>query len=166
MQLRIFGGLPYLLPMIAVLPFGMGMFGQLKPFEILFQILTPVMIVQLTLYALIPFGPLVIFFALLLLVVRNPRIPFFIRIHVFQALLLDIFVVICGYALALLGLPQRIGLAAVQPGLGSGFSMLDILSGILFIFVFAAAIVGMIRAFREEYADLPIVTETARSMMR
>ncbi|MGB0560306.1 MAG: Tic20 family protein [Spirulinaceae cyanobacterium] len=162
MQVRIFGGLPYLLPMIVVLPFGMGIFGEITPFLILVQLLTPVLVI----YSLIPFGSILIFFALFFLVVRNPKIPFFIRVHTLQALLLDIFVALCGIVLELLGFPQQLGGAALQSGFGGGFSPLDILSGILFIFVFAAAIVGMIRAFREEYADLPIVTEAARSMMR
>lgn len=97
---KFFSALSYLLPWAAGISFGGFLFKDF-PFLLLLQI--PVLPLLL-LYGLIPFGSIIVFFLLLFLVVRNERIPHFIRFNVMQAILLDIALVIVNLLFELLGL--------------------------------------------------------------
>lgn len=158
MQERILGGLPYLLPMIESLNYGLEAFGSLPPMQVILQILSPVV----SIYYGIPLGPLLIFFLLFFLVIRNPKVPYFIRFQTFQAILLDIFAFLCSLVLSLLGF----GTALAPAGVSGSLSITALLYGALFIFIFASAVVGMIKSFQGEYANLPVISEVANQQMR
>ncbi|MBD2542122.1 Tic20 family protein, partial [Coleofasciculus sp. FACHB-SPT36] len=101
---RVFACLPYLLPLLSVLPFGAYLFRQ---FPVLALILLPLQPL-LAIYS-IPFASLIIFFVLFLGVVRNEKISHFIRFNTMQALLIDIALFLCTMALQIL-----------TPALGTG----------------------------------------------
>ena len=88
----------YLLPWSDAIPFGSSLFIQ---FPVLQYIVVPALPL-LILERLIPFGGLIIFFALFIGVVRNNNIPYFIRFNALQAVLVDICILLLSYALQIL----------------------------------------------------------------
>jgi len=89
---RIFACLPYLLPLVDGLAFGKYLFAQFPIVgEVLLLPLSPLIFI----YQVIPFGSLIIFFALFLGVVRNENINHFIRFNAMQAILIDIVMILC-----------------------------------------------------------------------
>ena len=107
---KILGSLPYLLPLLDAILVGRALFKLIANFpvlvpvgELLLLLTTPVRIV----YSLLPFGlgSLAVFFALFLLVVRNPNISHFIRFNTLQAILIGFIISIGSLLLGLLQLP-------------------------------------------------------------
>lgn len=145
---RIFASLPYLLPLFAVLMFGVPVFQLFPPLaQFLFVLLTPIRI----LYSIIPFAPdLIIFFLLFLLVVRNERILHFIRFNTMQALLLDIIVFLCGLIVPLLGA--------------------TLIAQSLMVLVFLAILVAcgysIVQSLFGQYAEIPSLSEAAYAQVR
>ena len=92
----------YTLPLKASLPFGYYLFGKFSFLKVLFYLTLPVAIIEKSL----PFGGLIIFLILFAGVVRNPKIPYFVRYNAYQALLLDIALIIITYLLRILPLAE------------------------------------------------------------
>lgn len=112
---------------------------------------------------------LAVFFGLFMLVVRNPRLPHFLRFNTLQALLLAIFATLCRLVLTLLGLSQSL----IQPLLGpaaatsvSGPLLLNVLTTAIFIFVTGSALYSIAQASRGLYPEVPIVSDAAYSQVR
>ncbi len=141
-QERIFACLPYLLPLVEGLAFGSYLFQQvpaLKPLVALNNF-----------YTSIPFGGLIVFFALFFLVVRNESIAHFIRFNTMQAILIDIVLVLCSFAL---------------PLFGASFAT-EILSNTIFIGVVAAAGYSVIQSALGRYAEVPVISEAVYMQVR
>ena len=85
----------YMIPLSDAIPFGGNLFRQ---FPWLLKWITLPALPILILEKIIPLGSLVLFFILFLAVIRNSRVPYFIRFNTLQALLIDIAVVILSYA--------------------------------------------------------------------
>jgi hypothetical protein len=84
---RLLGILPYLVPLLDSLVYGKYVFERFPIFSMfVLQPLWPL----LSIYRGIPFLPLIIFVLMLVLVVRNPRVSYFVRFNTMQALTLDI----------------------------------------------------------------------------
>ena len=86
---RIFGALVYLMPLYSGMRFGGDLLNQFPIVEqLLGLLLTPILLI----YSLIPggLGGFLLFFILFLAVVRNERIPHFIRFNTMQAILVGI----------------------------------------------------------------------------
>ncbi len=90
----------YTLPLKASLPFGYYLFYKFSFLKILLLLTFPVAIIESSL----PFGGLLFFLILFAGVVRNPKVPYFIRYNACQALLLDIALIIISYLLRILPL--------------------------------------------------------------
>ena len=101
----------------------------------------------------IPFGNLLVFFLLFLAVVRNPNVPYFLRFNTLQALLVDIIVVILGYAFGIL----------IQP-LG-GALMFRTLSSTVVVAVLAVLIFAWIECVRGREPDLPGLSQAVRMQL-
>jgi hypothetical protein len=99
---RIFAALPYLLPIIVGLPYGIQLMRDFPVLNFLLVPLLPFITLYSNLESSLPFFGLIVFFALILLVVRNPNISHFIRFNTMQAILLDIILVVFGLILGLL----------------------------------------------------------------
>jgi len=92
-QNRFFAALPYLLPLIYVLPFGRFLFRQFPILQVIYLPLQPLLAV----YSF-PLAGLIIFFVLIFAVVRNENIPHFIRFNTMQAILIDILLEVIQFA--------------------------------------------------------------------
>jgi uncharacterized membrane protein len=153
---RIFACLVYLLPLMDVIALcsrpllTSGSF--LAPlFAVIAQPLSPL----LSLYFGIPFMPLIVFFALFLLVVRNESIAHFIRFNAMQSILF-------GIVLSLISIVWS-------------FVLRDLLGGSLIeqtlfntIFLGAVAAIGysIVQSALGRYAEIPTISEAAYSQVR
>lgn len=88
---RVISILPYVIPLMDSLTFGKYVFAKVP---IVGQLLLPPLIPLYSLYRGIPFLAFGVFLALYILVVRNTNISRYIRFNTFQALTLDIALII------------------------------------------------------------------------
>jgi hypothetical protein len=147
---RLFACLPYLLPLIEVLGFSQFLLTQFPFLQLLFIPLMPL----ISLYSSISFAGLIIFFALWLLVVRNEKIPHFIRFNTMQAILLDILIVLCSI---LTGFIRQIP--------GSGFAI-ETLYSTIFIGIVAAIGYSVVQSLLGRYAEIPAISDAVHMQVR
>jgi len=146
---RLLAGLAYLLPFSDALPFG-GSLVQQFPF---LSVVERPALQLLTLQQRIPFGGLVIFLALYLAVVRNPRVPYLIRFHVLQAILIDI-------VLMLLSLGFQILLSPF-----TGSFAVRTLANTVFLGALVLTLFGLVQSLRGQEADIPTVSDAVRMQL-
>ena len=147
---RIFASLPYLLPLLDGLGFAESLFSLFPQLNILIVPLLPFLYI----YYGLPWASLIIFFALFLLVVRNPNISHFIRFNTLQALLVDILLILCRLMVNLIG--------------GVGGLEFFVKSFSNFIFLGVVAIVGysVVQSCRGRYAEIPTLSEAVYMQVR
>ena len=155
---RIFACLAYLLPLldvvglVGVVLFASGSF--LTP--LLALILVPLSPLISIYYGFGGFMPLIIFFALYMLVVRNDRVAHFIRFNVMQAILI-------GIALALFSIIWNFMLRPIFP-------ITNIVTQTIFNTVFlatvAAALYSIVQSALGRYAEIPTISEAAYTQVR
>jgi len=151
-QDRFFAALPYILPLIYVLPFGMFLLKQFPILQFIYAPLQPV----IQIYYGFPFAGLIIFFVLLFAVVRNENISHFIRFNTMQAILLDILLVLIRFAAQILG-----------SGLSAGGGLLaETFSNMIFLGILAACTFGIVQSARGIYAELPAISEAVHGQVR
>ena len=85
----------YTLPLRASIPFGYYLFYKYSFLKILLFLTYPIAIIEKSL----PFGNFLLFIILFAGLVRNPKIPYFVRYNACQALLIDIALIIISYLL-------------------------------------------------------------------
>jgi len=165
-QERIFGALPYLLPMVESLAFGSFFFNQFPQIGGLFiLVLSPV----IAIYNAFPLMGLVIFFALFILVVRNESLPHFIRFNTLQAIMLMICLSIVKVLLfSVIG--PLVGLA-ILPGLqvavaGPAEFFMEVLFNFVFFGVIAAALYSIVQVIRGHYPDIPTLSDMVYMQVR
>jgi uncharacterized membrane protein len=151
---RILAALPYLLPVIVGLPYGIQLITDFPIFGFLLVPLAPLLSVYGTLQSTIPFFGLIIFFALILLVVRNPNISHFIRFNTMQAILLDIILVVFSLVLSLFD-PSIFGNLIVST-----------LNNVLFLGMLAAVGFSLVQTFRGLYAEIPTISQAVHMQVR
>ncbi|MGF1602804.1 MAG: Tic20 family protein [Thermosynechococcaceae cyanobacterium] len=149
---RIFASLPYLLPLMYGIPFGGSLLAMFPALGlILFPLIGPFAVV----YSTIPFAGIVVFFALLLLVVRNERIAHFIRFNTMQALLISIVLFLCQL---LIGVLANMG--------GSIALIVQVLNNTVFIAVLAVFVYAVVQSCRGRYAEIPAISEAVYMQVR
>lgn len=148
-QDRIFASLPYLLPLMDVLPFGRFLLTQFPELRLIYLPLAPL----LTVYSQ-PFVGLVVFFVLFLAVVRNEKIAHFVRFNVMQAILI-------GIVLSLLGLAFNILLRVLGTGL-----LTETLFNIIFLGTWAASLYSIVQSALGRYAEIPGISEASYLQVR
>ena len=144
---RLFGALPYLLPLVYALPLGLPFLSKFPILAIIYVPLQPL----LRLYSF-PFAGLIIFFVLYSAVVRNTNISYFIRFNTLQAILIDI-------GLILLSIVIRIF------GVGGGGLLVETLSNVAFLGTLAACFYSMFQSVMGQYAELPTISDAAKSQL-
>lgn len=144
---RLFGALPYLLPLVYALPFGVPLLMKFPILSVIYLPLQPL----LQIYSF-PFAGLIIFFILYSAVVRNTNISHFIRFNTLQAILIDI-------GLVLFGLVIRIF------GVGGGGLIVETLTNVAFLATLIACIYAMIQSILGKYAELPTISEAAYAQL-
>jgi len=147
---RIFACLPYLLPLIDVLVFGVVLFRQFPILTFLFIPLLPL----LQIYGAFPLADLIIFFALFILVVRNEKISHFIRFNTMQAILLDIVVFLASIILRIL-----------EPIPGTTFAV-ETLDSTLFLGIVVAVVYSVVQSLLGRYAEIPAISEAVHAQVR
>ena len=146
---RFLAVLPYLLPLTIAFAYFSDPFLSQFPFLFVFyQLISP-----LFLFLGFPFG-LIIFFALILLVVRNPNISHFIRFNTMQAIMLDIALIICHLLLQLLGLGS------------SGGLIIDTLFNLVFLGAAAAVAYSAVQTSMGRYAEIPTISDAVHMQVR
>ncbi|PSB01895.1 Tic20 family protein [Merismopedia glauca] len=141
---RAFGCLPYLLPIIESLPFGLYLMALFPPLSLIFVPLIPL----IRIYTGVPFAGLIIFFLLFLAVVRNPKISHFIRFNTMQAILIDI----------VLTLFSLLFNTILLPALGSNL-ITQTLANTVFIGILAACGYCIFQSVFGRYAEIPAISE-------
>lgn len=149
---RIFGALPYVLPLIYVLPFGGFLFRQFPLLQLIYAPLQPI----ISIYYGFPFAGLIIFFVLLFAVVRNENISYFIRFNTMQAILIDILLVLIRFATQILGAGLRAG----------GGLLVETFFNMIFLGTLAACIYGIVQSARGLYAEIPAISEAVYGQVR
>ena len=145
---RLLAAAAYMLPWSDGIPFGQGLFGLFPILAWLQLPALPLVMVQ----QLVPFGSLVLFLVLFLAVVRNTRVPYFIRYSVLQALLVDIVIVLINLAFGVLRLN------------GGNFAGRT-LSNTVFLGILVLVGFGVVESLRGKEADIPTVSEAVRMQL-
>lgn len=151
---RILACLPYLLPLAEGIVFGIDLITQFPIFGLLLAPVLPFVAFYRQLTGGIPFGGLIIFFILYMAVVRNYRIPHFIRFNTMQALMLDILLVVCGLVISLLGAPLQ------------GTMIMATLYNTLFLGMLAAFFYAVVQTLMGRYAEIPTLSDAVYMQVR
>ena len=146
---RLLGLLAYLLPWSDALSFGRELYTLFPWIAYLALPATPVLLLERS----IPFGGFLLFLVLLLVVVRNPNVPYYLRFNVLQAILLDILLVVLALAFNVLLSP-----------LGNSL-MIRTLNNTVFIGALVLVLYASIQCVRGKEADLPTLSEAVRMQL-
>jgi len=146
---RPLAALAYLLPLSDAIPFGKALLLQFPVLQLLALPALPL----ITLQQAIPFGGLVVFLALYLLVVRNSQVPYLIRFNVLQAILLDIVLVLLTLAFDTLLSP-----------LGASFAVRT-LENTIFLGTVVLVLFALVQSLRGKEAEIPSVSEAVRMQL-
>tara|TARA_B100000941_G_scaffold283239_1_gene252546 strand:- start:107 stop:496 length:390 start_codon:yes stop_codon:yes gene_type:complete len=126
------------LPLKASLPFGYYFFSKFSFLNILDFITFPVVIIERSL----PLGGLLFFLILYSGVVRNPKVPYYVRFNACQALLLDIALIIMTYFLRIVPLME--------------------LGSIIFVFIIAIFIYSIFQCIYGVEPEIPFISKSVR----
>ena len=150
---RLIAPLVYLLPWSDAIPFGLGLDGVFNQVPLLRPLIVPA-IPFIQLNRGVPFGGLLLFFVLFLAVVRNPKVPYFLRFNTLQALLADIVLVVLSFAFGIL----------LQPVAG-GSLLMGTLSSTIVIAVLAILVFALVECLRGREPDLPGISQAVRMQL-
>ena len=148
---RFFGAAVYLFAIYDAMALGTGLlvqFPSLLPFFRLLNVLViPVSIIEGVFNTAIPrFGSLVVFFILFLAVVRNDRIPYFIRFNTLQSILF-------GIAIALISI------------VFGTLNALALIGGLAFIIATGASLFCMVECALGRYPEIPSISSAVYSQL-
>ena len=143
---RLLALLTYLLPWSDGLPFGRSLTSLFPVLQWLSLPALPLVLIEQA----IPFGGFILFLVLFLGVVRNQRVPYFIRFNALQAILLDIILIVLSLAFNLLLAP-----------LGGNFAVRT-LANTVFLGMLVLVLFGLIQCLRGKEADIPSLSEAVR----
>ena len=146
---RLLALLTYLLPWSDGLPFGRSLTSLFPVLQWLSLPALPLVLIEQA----IPFGGFILFLVLFLGVVRNQRVPYFIRFNTLQAILLDIILIVLSLAFNLLLAP-----------LGGNFAVRT-LANTVFLGMLVLVLFGIIQCLRGKEADIPSLSEAVRMQL-
>ncbi len=149
-QARIFASLPYILPLVDGLIFGIYLFKDFPALKTLLIPLAPFLLINS-----LPFAGLIIFFLLFLLVVRNERVPHFIRFNTMQAILLDIILILC----------RIIAQYILVPVIQAEFVLATLFTTV-FLGIVAAVGYSVFQSLRGNYAEIPTLSDAVHMQVR
>ena len=146
---RLLALLAYLLPWGDGVEFGVYLFSLYPPLQLLALPALPVRMLQ----QMVPFGGFLLFLVLYLAVVRNQKVPYYLRFHVLQAILIDIVLVVVSLAFSVL----------LQP-MGGGFAVRT-LSNTVFLAVLLVVVFAVVECLRGRQAEIPSLSEAVRMQL-
>lgn len=157
---RLFVCLVYSLPIAAGASFGIFLYQQLPVLgNFIYLLLSPFLFID-SLINRIPYGGFIVFFALLLLVVRNDEIRHFVRFNTMQAILIMIAADLCSLVLSLLG----IGLEGLSLTSVSGL-LVGALFTTIFLGAIGASLYSILQSIRGLYPEIPFISDAAYSQV-
>jgi len=128
----------YTLPLKASIPFGYYLFYKYSFLKILLFLTFPIAIIEKSL----PFVSFLLFIILFAGLVRNPKVPYFVRYNACQALLIDIALIIISYLLRIFPI--------VELGL------------IIFIFTLCIFIYSISQCIYGVEPEIPLISKSVR----
>ena len=128
----------YTLPLNASIPFGYYLFYKYSFLKILLFLTFPIAIIEKSL----PFGGFLLFIILFAGLVRNPKVPYFIRYNACQALLIDIALIIISYLLRIFPIAE--------------------LGSIIFIFTLSIFIYSISKCIYGVEPEIPLISKSVR----
>ena len=128
----------YTLPLKASIPFGYYLFYKYSFLKVILFLTIPIAIVEESL----PFGGLLLFLILFAGLVRNPKVPYFVRYNACQALLLEIALIIISYFLRIFPLFE--------------------LGSIIFALTFAIIIYSIFQCIYGVEPEIPLISKSVR----
>ena len=146
---RLLALLPYLLPWSDGLPFGRSLYSLFPALQWLSLPALPLVVVQQA----VPFGGFLLFLVLFLAVVRNPRVPGFIRFNALQAILLDIVLIVLSLAFNLVLAP-----------LGGNFAVRT-LANTVFLGTLLLVLFAVVESLRGREAEVPSLSQAVRMQL-
>ena len=146
---RLLALLTYLLPWSDGLPFGRSLTSLFPVLQWLSLPALPLVLIEQA----IPFGGFILFLVLFLGVVRNQRVPYFIRFNALQAILLDIILIVLSLAFNLLLAP-----------LGGNFAVRT-LANTVFLGMLVLLLVAVVQCIRGKEPDVPSLSEAVRMQL-
>ncbi|MEW5301536.1 MAG: hypothetical protein WDW38_010267 [Sanguina aurantia] len=145
---RVFGALPYLLPLLDAFPFARFLFMQYPFVARALSPLEPLM----GLYHAFPFAPFLIFLGVYNGIVNNQSLSRFVRYNAMQAVLLDVLLII----------PQVVLQDVIKPPQDElGLQAYITVYNTIFLFFAICAAIGMGSSLVGQASRLPIVGEAA-----
>ena len=128
----------YTLPLRSAKPFGFYLFSKYSFLKILFFLTYPIEIIEKSL----PFGSFLLFIILFAGLVRNPKVPYFVRYNACQALLIEIALIIISYLLIILPIVE--------------------LDPIIFIFTLCIFIYSISQCIYGDEPEIPFISKSVR----
>ncbi len=151
---RLWGSLPYLLPLVSALPFGFVPSGLFQSLPGLIPVFSPLLRLLPLATGWLGVG---LFFALLFFVIRNSRVPHFVRFNTMQALLLNIALFLVQVLMQLFAMPfGSLGLVGVS----------SILANTALLGVIAVTLYAWVQNLRGRYAEVPVLSDAAYTWIR
>lgn len=146
---RFFGAIVYLFALADVVGLGIGLLSIFPALAPLFRILTIILIPVSIVYNIVPggFGGLIVFFVLILAVVQNQRISYFIRFNTMQSILIGIALSLIQIVFGTLG------------GLGA-------IGGIVFLIVTPVCVYCMVQCALGKYPEIPSFSKFVYDQVR
>jgi hypothetical protein len=159
---RFWAALPYILPIASSMMYA-NAFVQLLP--ITAPLMLPLGLIGMAYYSVVGmlgmFGEFLIFFALLAFVVRNPRIPHFIRYNTMQAMMIGIMITLVSLTFQAVNLSvQMVTFQAATDPLG--VVVLIFFAGV-FVAAAAAYCYSLFNVAQGKYAEIKWISDAAYS---
>lgn len=146
---RFFGAIVYLLALADAVSLGIGLMATFPILSPVFDLLSILLLPVIFIYNLVPggFGGLLIFFVLLIAVVQNPRISYFIRFNTMQSILMGI------------------ALSLIQIVFGT-LGVLSIIGSIVFLIVVPVCFYCMAQCALGNYPEIPSFSKFVYQQVR
>ena len=128
----------YTLPLKASIPFGYYLFYKYSFLKILLLLTFPIAIIEKSL----PFGSFLLFIILFAGLARNQNVHYFVRYNAFQALLIDIALIIISYLLRIFPIVE--------------------LGSIIFIFTICIFIYSISQCIYGVEPEIPLISKSVR----
>ena len=128
----------YTLPLNAAIPFGYYLFYKYSFLKILLFLAFPIAIIEKS----FPFGSFLLFIILFAGLVRNPKVPYYVRYNACQALLIDIALIIISYLLRIFPIVE--------------------LGSIIFIFTLCIFIYSISQCIYGVEPEIPLISKSVR----
>jgi len=139
----------YMLPWSDALPFGTNLFIEIPILQWIALPAFPILILE----RLIPFGSLLLFIIIFIGLVRNSKVPYFIRFNALQAILIDISIILLNYTFQVLIYP-----------IGNNLIVRSLSTTIL-LAVFSVIIYSIIECIQGKEPEIPLISQAVKMQL-